>query len=417
MLARTAALRAASPALLHAPHARPAACLARAQLAGCTFILAFIGNSVINIANTRWPGRRRLLTVVWFGVIILALAGFGLVTIPSITREGAELVHRIQSENPYVLLGDKMRSFLGDDLTTKLERFLSLLTVSSSPPAGASQAEVLASLAAVETGFPLDAWGAERAHRMGTVLQGALKQHTTTAVNLISAGLAATTRFTLQGLVSLVLSFMIVWDMPAIRRGVESLAHSRLAWLYYETAPALSAFGHLFGKALQAQCLVAAVNTALTAAGMLFLQLPGVAFLSLIVFFCSFIPVAGVIISTVPIGFVALTEFGVGRLLAVIVLVAVAHAVEAYLLNPAIYSAHLKLHPLIVLVVLVMAEHALGVWGLLLAVPVTVFTLEFLVKTPQQRAADEAEAKARQAAAAAALAARLPAPGGGGASA
>ncbi len=348
---------------------------------------------------TRWPGRRRLLTFVWFSVVICAVAGFGLITIPSITREGAELVHRIQSENPYVLLGDKLRSFLGTDLTTKLERFLSLLTVSSSPPAGASQAEVLASLAAVEDAVAAQtagAWGAERAHHMGTVLQAALKQHTTTAVNVISAGLSATTRITLQGLVSLILSFVIVWDMPAIRRGVESLRHSRLAWLYNETAPSLSAFGHLFGKALQAQSLVAVVNTALTATGMLFMQLPGVAFLSLIVFFCSFIPVAGVIISTVPIGFVALTEYGVGRLLAVIMLVVVAHGVEAYLLNPAIYSAHLKLHPLIVLVVLVLAEHSLGVWGLLLAVPVTVFTLEFLVKTPEQRAADAAAAAERQ---------------------
>lgn len=34
-------------------------------------------------------------------------------------------------------------------------------------------------------------------------------------------------------------------------------------------------------------------------------------------------------------------------------------------------QAHLKLHPLIVLVVLVIAEHALGVWGLLLAVPMS----------------------------------------------
>jgi len=43
------------------------------------------------------------------------------------------------------------------------------------------------------------------------------------------------------------------------------------------------------------------------------------------------------------------------------------HFVEAYLLNPAIYAAHLQLHPLLVLSVLVMAEHSLGVWGLLLA--------------------------------------------------
>ncbi len=50
-----------------------------------------------------------------------------------------------------------------------------------------------------------------------------------------------------------------------------------------------------------------------------------------------------------------------------IVMVIGIHMIEAYGLNPAIYSAHLKLHPLLVLTVLVVAEHSLGVWGLLLA--------------------------------------------------
>ena len=54
------------------------------------------------------------------------------------------------------------------------------------------------------------------------------------------------------------------------------------------------------------------------------------------------------------------------------------HFIEAYGLNPAIYSAHLKLHPLLVLAVLVVAEHSLGIWGLLLAVPLTVFTVDLL---------------------------------------
>ena len=84
----------------------------------------------------------------------------------------------------------------------------------------------------------------------------------------------------------------------------------------------------------------------------------------------------------------------------------------------AIYSAHLKLHPLLVLTVLVVAEHSLGVWGLpecimcsilaeaqisywvlrcmpevyvsvgtetecvMDAVPLTVFTLDYLVRYP-----------------------------------
>lgn len=66
----------------------------------------------------------------------------------------------------------------------------------------------------------------------------------------------------------------------------------------------------------------------------------------------------------------------------VILMVACIHAIEAYGLNPAIYSAHLKLHPLLVLAVLVVAEHSLGVWGLLLAVPLTVFVLDYAIRYP-----------------------------------
>ena len=373
--------RAGAPPTAHCPPLR------LPQLAGATFILSFLGNSVINLGSTRWPNRRRLLTFTWFALIILGVVGFGLVTIPSITREGADLVTRIQAENPYVLLGEKLRAALGDALSGKLERFLTLLTVSSSTltEGPAATAEVLAHLAAEVEESAGGAWGAERSAHFGAVLQSALKQHTSAAVYAISAGLARTSRFTVQGLVSLVLSFVIVWDMPAVRLGAQSLRASRLGWIYAEVAPALASFGALFGKALQAQLLVACVNTALTAAGMVFLELPGVAFLTAIVFFCSFIPVAGVLISTAPIGFVALTEYGVGRLFAVVVLVVVAHAIEAYLVNPAIYAAHLKLHPLIVLVVLVLAEHSLGVWGLLLAVPATVFFMEYVIKSREQR--------------------------------
>ena len=52
------------------------------------------------------------------------------------------------------------------------------------------------------------------------------------------------------------------------------------------------------------------VNTALTAAGMWMLAIPGLGLLSLFVFICSFIPIAGCFISTAPIAFVALTEYG-----------------------------------------------------------------------------------------------------------
>ena len=102
--------------------------------------------------------------------------------------------------------------------------------------------------------------------------------------------------------------------------------------------------------------------------------------MSLFVFICGFIPIAGVFLSTLPMAFVALTEYGFSTLAAVLVMVSGIHFVEAYGLNPLIYSAHLKLHPLLVLSVLVVAEHLVGVWGLMLAVPATVFALDYVIK-------------------------------------
>ena len=62
--------------------------------------------------------------------------------------------------------------------------------------------------------------------------------------------------------------------------------------------------------AVPRQARIAAVNTILTCLGMCALKIPGVGLLSTFVFICGFIPIAGVIISTVPIAFVALTEYG-----------------------------------------------------------------------------------------------------------
>ena len=68
------------------------------------------------------------------------------------------------------------------------------------------------------------------------------------------------------------------------------------------------------------------------------------------------------------------------KLSLVVLMVFGVHLVEAYGLNPAIYSAHLRLHPLLVIAVLVVAEHGMGVWGLLLAVPMTVFALDYCIR-------------------------------------
>ena len=71
---------------------------------------------------------------------------------------------------------------------------------------------------------------------------------------------------------------------------------------------------------------------------------------------------------------------GLGLVVGVLVMVTVVHLVEAYILNPRIYGAHMKLHPLVVLVVLYVGEHLFGLWGLILGVPMATYVWRHLVR-------------------------------------
>jgi predicted PurR-regulated permease PerM len=316
-------------------------------------------------------------------VVVLLFTLFGVLIIPDVVREGYDFVSRLQTENLWTVVLEKMRKGLGDGVMDQLERFLVF----------ASSGEVTNSMgnSSVDI-YVLESMGKEaRTKYLGGALQKVLQQYTNAAAYFISDMLSFISRFAVQLGISFVLSFMMVWDLPSIAKGVESLRSSRVAPIYNTVAPSVKVFATLFGKALQAQSRIALCNTVLTALGMWALAIPGVGLLSVFVFVCGFIPIAGVIMSTIPIGFVAVTEYGFMKLALVLVMFTGVHFVEAYGLNPAIYSAHLKLHPLLVLTALVVAEHSFGVWGLLLAVPLTVFTLDYCIYYPSFSAADVAQ--------------------------
>ena len=181
-------------------------------------------------------------------------------------------------------------------------------------------------------------------------------------------------------ILSVFLSFFIVWDIPRLKRMIGRLEHSRIANLYREVQPGLVSFGWLMGRAFQAQAIIAAVNTLLTLSALSLLQVPHRTFLCTIVFLCSFVPVVGVVISSIPITVVCLQLPG-GFLLALEMIgcILLIHFIETTVLNPKIMGDMLKLHPLLVLVILLVGEHFFGVWGLLLGVPVSVYIFRFVI--------------------------------------
>jgi predicted PurR-regulated permease PerM len=189
-------------------------------------------------------------------------------------------------------------------------------------------------------------------------------------------------RATATTLLALLFSYLILIDLNRIKSGISRLRTSRVGDFYEEAAPPIARFGILLGRAVEAQAAIAVVNTILTMIGLLLLDIPLVAMLSVIVFVCSFVPVLGVLISTTPIVLVALNSGGPGLSLAAIGLVIVIHAIEAYLLNPLIYGRHLKLNPVLTLIILYVGYHAFGLWGMLLGVPVARYFIHDVFGVP-----------------------------------
>lgn len=181
-------------------------------------------------------------------------------------------------------------------------------------------------------------------------------------------------------LLSLLFSFLVVLYLPELSRLVRGLASTKLAFIYEEVHQNIRDFATVLGRSLEAQTLVAVLNTVLTAIGIYFMGLPSNAFLSTIVFFCSFVPIAGVFISSIPICLIALSEGGLSWMLLAILLITIIHLVETYVLNPIIYGHHLHVNPVLVLSVLTVAGTLFHIWGLVLGLPVMIYVFAHAIQ-------------------------------------
>jgi len=188
-------------------------------------------------------------------------------------------------------------------------------------------------------------------------------------------------RLPLQLGTALILCIFITFDMPRLKRGVRRLHATRVRGVYEAIAPGLVTFARLIGRAFAAQAVIALFNTALTFTLLWFLDIENAIFMATIVFLCSFIPILGVIISSVPIALMAILQPGGAVWLAaqVVLGITIIHFIETSVLNPKILGDMLHLHPVMVLTILMIGEHFFGIWGLLLGVPVGVFIFRIVI--------------------------------------
>jgi predicted PurR-regulated permease PerM len=190
-------------------------------------------------------------------------------------------------------------------------------------------------------------------------------------------------------LLSLLFSFLIVLDLPKIKKGITGLAHTKIGFIYDEVADNIAGFGRTLGRALEAQLFIAICNTILTSIGLWLMDLTqSLLVLSAIVFVCSFIPVVGTIMSSVPICLLALQSGGVTTMVLAIIMICLVHALETYVLNPQIYGHHMHMNPVLVLIVLTIGGKLFGVWGLLLGIPVVNYVFRHAIRRAEERPAE-----------------------------
>lgn len=137
-------------------------------------------------------------------------------------------------------------------------------------------------------------------------------------------------------------------------------------------------FINSFGKVIEVQFLIAITNAVISVLALWILGFPQLIGLGIMIFFLGLIPVAGVIISLIPLCMIAYNIGGVSTVLAVVVMIVVVHALEAYILNPKFMSVKTNLPTFFTLAVLLLSEHFLGIWGLIIGIPIFIFMIDML---------------------------------------
>ncbi|GGF66064.1 AI-2E family transporter [Paenibacillus albidus] len=177
---------------------------------------------------------------------------------------------------------------------------------------------------------------------------------------------------------AMILSLVFILEKNRIVAFTSRLKQSKISWFYVELEYFGSKFISSFGKVIEAQILIALFNTFFTIIGLWILGFPYLFALSIMIFLLSLIPVVGFVISLIPLCIIGYNIGGLVMVIYVLVMIAVLHFVEGYFLNPKLMSSKMNLPMFYTFIVLLFSEHYLGVWGLILGIPIFVFFLDIL---------------------------------------
>lgn len=224
--------------------------------------------------------------------------------------------------------------------------------------------------------FDIAAVQAVTGERITTLLSGIdFNSYISQAGNLLAGAFGKVSTFVLKFVIAMILSFAIVAEKNKIAQFGINVSKSEISFIYDYFIKYGGGFCKTFGQVMKVQVTIAFINSLLTMIALSFFGYPAIGGLGLMVFLLGLIPVAGVIVSFIPLSVIGFSIGGLIMVLKVIVFILLLHGFEAYILNPKLMSRKTKLPVCFVFLILLIGEHYLGVWGLLIGVPVFIFLM------------------------------------------
>ncbi|WP_409295272.1 AI-2E family transporter [Peribacillus sp. SCS-26] len=190
----------------------------------------------------------------------------------------------------------------------------------------------------------------------------------------------------MQVILAIILSLFFLLEKKRIMKFSQNFKFGKFGWFFLELEYFGRKFVNTFGKVIEVQFTIAFVNAVLSTLALWILGFPQLIGLAIMIFFLGLIPVAGVFVSLIPLVTIAYSIGGGMKVIYVLAMITILHALEAYVLNPKFMSAKTNLPAFYTFLVLIFSEHFLGIWGLIIGIPIFIFLLDIMdIKDYEQK--------------------------------
>lgn len=189
-----------------------------------------------------------------------------------------------------------------------------------------------------------------------------------TAVSNVISGVSVVGESVAIGVLALLLVFFFLRDSDRALRSMRGLAPAGTADVV--EAMARRAFEAVEGF-MRGTTIIALIDAVCITVGLLILRVPGAVGLGALVFVAAYIPYLGAFLSGAVAVLVALADRGFVIALWALGVVLAVQVLEGHVLQPAIQSRTVQMHPAVVMLTITAGASVAGILGMLLAVPLT----------------------------------------------